>query len=65
MLKPTKLPLRTAAVAGLALLAACTSSQSGTDTAGAMSAPPELVIVQEFAAAPDEVKLGEGLIAEV
>ena len=65
MLDSTKLILRTAAVTGLALLAACTSSQSQMETAGEMMAPPQVVIVDTFATSPDEVKLDEGLSTEV
>jgi hypothetical protein len=45
----------------LALLAACTSGSSVDDTAGATLPRPQLVVVQDFAAAPDEVQLDPGL----
>jgi Domain of unknown function (DUF4410) len=54
-----------AALAGLALLAACTSAQSEIETGGAMLPRPQLVVVQTFAASPDEVDLDEGLGAEI
>jgi Domain of unknown function (DUF4410) len=60
-----KLTLPTAALAGLALLAACTSTQSQVETAGEMLPPPQVVIVDRFAVAADEVKLDEGLSTEV
>jgi Domain of unknown function (DUF4410) len=47
--------------AGLALLAACTSSQSQMETGGEMLPRPQVVIVDTFAASPDEVKLYEGI----
>jgi hypothetical protein len=46
--------------AGLAL-AACTSSQSQVETGGEMLPRPQVVIVDTFAASPDEVKLYEGI----
>jgi hypothetical protein len=55
---------RALALAGLALLAACTSSQSQMDTTE-MLPPPEVVIVDTFATSPDEVQLDEGLSTEV
>ena len=54
-----------AAIAGLALLAACTSTQSQVETGGAMLPKPQVVIVDTFAASPDEVQLDEGLSTEV
>ena len=65
MLDPTKFASATAALAGLALLAACTSTQSQNETAGEMMAPPQVVIVDTFATSPDEVKLDDGLSADV
>lgn len=66
MLDPAKLISNTAALAGLALLAACTSTQSQMDTtAGEMLPPPRVVIVQTFATSPDEVELDAGLSTEV
>jgi hypothetical protein len=53
------------ALAGLGLLAACTSSQSTMDTAGEVLAPPQVVIVDTFAVSPDEVKVSEDLSEEV
>jgi Domain of unknown function (DUF4410) len=50
------------ALAGLALLAACTSSHSTNETAGAMLPRPQLVIVETFAVSPDEVQLDSGLL---
>jgi hypothetical protein len=52
-----------AALAGLALLAACTSSASVDETAGTRLPPPQVVVVQDFAVAPDEVQLDRGLSA--
>jgi Domain of unknown function (DUF4410) len=54
-----------AALAGLALLAACTSAQSEIETGGAMLPRPTLVVVQTFAVSPDEVDLDGGLSAEI
>ncbi len=66
MLDPTKLASRTAALAGLALLAAaCTSSHSQIETEGAMMPQPSVVIVDRFAVSADEVTLDEGLSADV
>jgi len=65
MVEPLKLGLPTAALAGLALLAACTSTQSQNETAGEMMPAPQVVIVDRFAVAADEVKLDEGLSTEV
>jgi hypothetical protein len=56
---------KAAAVAGLALLAACTSAQSTMETAGEMLPRPLVVIVDTFAASPDEVQLDEGLSTEI
>jgi len=54
-----------AALAGLALLAACTSTQSQIETGDAMLPRPTLVVVDTFAASPDEVDLDSGLSAEI
>jgi Domain of unknown function (DUF4410) len=56
---------KAAAFAGLALLAACTSAQSQMETAGEMLPRPQVVIVDTFAASPDEVQLDEGLSTEI
>ncbi|MGH6898856.1 MAG: DUF4410 domain-containing protein [Geminicoccaceae bacterium] len=53
------------ALAGLAVLAACTSTQSEVETGSAMLPRPQVVIVDTFAAAPGEVKLDEGLSTEI
>jgi Domain of unknown function (DUF4410) len=53
------------ALAGLAVLAACTSAQSTMETTDAMLPQPQVVIVDTFAVAPDQVKLDEGLSTEV
>ena len=53
------------AVAGLTVLAACTSAQSTMETTDAMLPEPQVVIVETFAASPDEVKLDEGLSTEI
>jgi hypothetical protein len=53
------------ACVGLAVLAACTSAQSQMETADQMLPRPQVVIVDSFAAAPDEVTLDEGLSTEV
>jgi Domain of unknown function (DUF4410) len=54
-----------AAFAALALLAACTSAQSTMEAADAALPQPQVVIVDTFAAAPDEVRLDEGISTEV
>jgi hypothetical protein len=53
------------AFAGLALLAACTSTQSEVETGDAMLPRPEVVIVDRFATSPAEVTLDEGLSTEI
>ena len=53
------------ALAGLALLAACTSTQSEVETGGAMLPRPQVVIVERFATSPAEVTLDEGLSTEI
>jgi hypothetical protein len=56
---------RVIACLGLAALAACTSAQSQMET-GAQTLPrPQVVIVDRFAVAPDEVQLDEGLSTEI
>jgi hypothetical protein len=60
-----KIMPKAAAFAGLALLAACTSAESQMETAGEMQPRPEIVIVDTFAASPDEVQLDEGLSTEI
>ena len=65
MLDPRKLIPNTTVLAGLALLAACTSTQSQMDTAGEMLPPPQVVVVDTFATSPGEVQLDEGLSTEV
>jgi hypothetical protein len=54
-----------AALMGLVALAACTSTQSQMETADQMLPRPQVVIVDSFAASPDEVTLDEGLSTEV
>lgn len=53
-----------AAVGALAALAACTSGQSQIQTTERL-ARPQMVLVDSFAASPDEVRLDAGLSAEV
>jgi hypothetical protein len=53
------------ALAGLALLAACTSTQGEVETGDAMLPRPQVVIVERFATSPAEVKLDEGLSTEI
>jgi hypothetical protein len=53
------------ALAGLAVLAACTSAQSQIETSGQALPRPQIVIVETFAVSPDEVELGEGLSSEI
>ena len=53
-----------AAVGALAALAACTSGQSEIQTTERL-ARPQMVLVDSFAASPDEVRLDAGLSAEV
>jgi hypothetical protein len=62
--RPGLLP-KVGALAGLALLAACTSTQSQMTTGGQMFPRPQLVVVENFAVSPDEVQISEGLSAEV
>jgi hypothetical protein len=56
---------KTAAIVGFALLAACTSTESQVATGSATLARPQVVIVDTFATAPDEVSLDQGLSTEV
>lgn len=56
---------RTGAAVGLAVLAACTSAQSTMETTDAALPQPSVVIVETFAASPDDVKLDEGLATEI
>ena len=56
---------KTAAILGLAVLAACTSTQSQVETGSATLPRPQVVIVDTFAASPDEVTLDQGLSTEV
>jgi hypothetical protein len=51
--------------AGLAVLAGCTSSQSQMETGGQMLPRPQVVVVDTFAASPDEVTLDQGLSTEI
>ena len=53
------------ACVGLAVLAACTSTQSQVEPDAAMLPRPQIVVVDTFAASPDEVKLDEGLTTEI
>jgi hypothetical protein len=41
---------------GLAVLAACTSAESQMETGAAMLPPPQVVIVDTFAASANEVR---------
>ena len=50
---------------GLAVLAACTSAQSQLETGAQMLPKPQVVIVDTFAASPEEVTLDEGLSTEI
>ena len=60
-----KLMAKAVALAGLAVLAACTSTQSTMETSDATLPQPQVVIVETFAVSPDEVKLDEGLSTEI
>jgi Domain of unknown function (DUF4410) len=53
------------ALLGLMLVGACTSTQSQIEPGAATLPRPQVVIVDTFAASPDEVKLDEGLSAEI
>jgi hypothetical protein len=61
----TKLLPKTVALVGLAVLAACTSTESQMETGAATLPRPQVVIVDTFATSPDEVTLDEGLSTEV
>jgi Domain of unknown function (DUF4410) len=54
-----------AAVLGLVVLAACTSTQSQMETGSATLPRPQVVIVDTFATSANEVTLDEGLSTEV
>jgi hypothetical protein len=56
---------KAAALMGMAILAACTSTQSQVEPDAAMLPRPQIVVVDTFAASPDEVKLDEGLTTEI
>jgi hypothetical protein len=56
---------KTAALVGLVVLAACTSTQSEVETGGQMLPRPAVVVVDTFAISPTEVSLNEGLTGEV
>lgn len=56
---------RAAAIAALALVAACTAARSQIETAGETLPRPEVVVVDTFAVSPDEVQLDEGLSTEI
>jgi hypothetical protein len=49
----------------MAILAACTSTESQVESDAAMLPRPQIVVVDTFAASPDEVKLDEGLTTEI
>jgi len=65
MFEIVRLMPRFAALAGLAVLAACTSAQSQIETGGEKLPRPQVVIVETFAASADEVQLDEGLSTEI
>ena len=56
---------RTAAFVGLAVLAACTSTESQMETGAATLPHPQVVIVDTFATSANEVTLDQGLSTEV
>jgi hypothetical protein len=56
---------KTVALVGLAVLAACTSTESQMETGAATLPRPQVVIVDTFATSANEVTLDEGLSAEV
>ena len=60
-----KLMPQAIALAGLAVLAACTAAQSQIETGGQMLPRPQVVVVDTFAVSPDEVQLDEGLSTEI
>lgn len=53
-----------AATVGVLFLAACTSAETTSSTSQNLP-KPDIVVVQSFAVAPDEVKLDRGLSAEM
>jgi Domain of unknown function (DUF4410) len=53
------------ALAGLAALAACTSTQGEVETGDATLPRPQVVIIERFATSPAEVQLDEGLSTEI
>lgn len=53
------------AMVGVLLLGACTSAETTSSDTSQKLPKPDIVIVQPFAVAPDEVKLDAGLSAEV
>jgi hypothetical protein len=57
--------LRAAAILGLVLVTACTSTQSEVETSGQMLPRPAVIVVDTFAISPTEVSLNEGLTGEV
>ena len=57
--------LGAAALLGLMLASACTSTQSEVETGGQMLPRPAVVVVDTFAISPTEVSLNEGLTGEV
>ncbi|MBA4100290.1 MAG: hypothetical protein C0484_26395 [Rhodospirillum sp.] len=57
--------LQVAAMAGALLLGACTSADTTSSDASRKLPKPDIVIVQPFAVAPDEVKMDQGLSAEI
>jgi hypothetical protein len=61
----SRLARAAAAIAGMALLAACTSAQSQIETTAQMLPQPQLVVVDTFATSAEEVQLDEGLSADV
>jgi hypothetical protein len=62
---PSGLLSAAVALAGLAVLAACTSTQSQVETGGEMLPRPQVVLVDRFATSAGEVELDEGLSSEV
>lgn len=54
-----------AAMVGALILGACTSAETTSSDASQRLPKPDIVIVQPFAIAPDEVKLDRGLSAEM
>jgi hypothetical protein len=57
--------LGVAALAGLAFLAACTSTESQIETGGQIYPRPQVVLVDTFATSPGEVQVSAGLSDEV